>query len=378
MRRPEGAAILGEGRRSAGPPPGAPSQLLGAGIRGWLPNGEMTEDGESVITYPARMVAALWTTKELLYDIRQAVEASASVVPVASSPDVNVTVELDLAPVVKAVEDLSQAVSESNALLRDLSEALRNPAAVAADELYRRGVFALRSQWIEEAVSDLSASLERFPYRPAAHFAIGSAYLALGSPLDADAAFQKAIRYGTRAEADFALAAALQSARVRRVATSSGWSLPLEAAEQTLPFSAWIAVERERLSGTDGLGYGSVTLRQAMEIARPGSERETERAWMARTLPLVERLLSSEDERSESTDESIRFRETCAIAAARVESPHAKAYLSRLASGTFPTVGFELQVTDRSAEISTTRKLKFVPLVPPSAGLLPVGERRFV
>ncbi|MGF1473400.1 MAG: hypothetical protein ACFB50_16895, partial [Rubrobacteraceae bacterium] len=92
---------------------------------------------------------------------------------------------------------ITQQLRLNNQMMSGLLEAVQNPRATEADELYRRGVQALEDGWVPEAISDLEESVERSnnPYNAWAHFALGCAYVDENKYSDAASAFSNAVSY---------------------------------------------------------------------------------------------------------------------------------------------------------------------------------------
>lgn len=88
-------------------------------------------------------------------------------------------------------------ISAQTRVLEQLADMLRCPLGTAARELYERGIRALNAGWTEEAVTELSASVEKDPYDPVAQFALGLAHGASGDNQAASAAMGRAIRYSS-------------------------------------------------------------------------------------------------------------------------------------------------------------------------------------
>lgn len=85
----------------------------------------------------------------------------------------------------------------NNRMMSGLLNAVQNPKATAAAELYNRGVEALRNGWGPEAIRDLEDSVApaNNPYHAGAHFALGCAYTGEGRNPEAASAFSKAAQY---------------------------------------------------------------------------------------------------------------------------------------------------------------------------------------
>lgn len=94
-----------------------------------------------------------------------------------------------------ALAAISHQLASQGATLREIERLLANPRTAAAGELLRRGTRALENGWLEEAVSDLTASLDTDPYNPYAHIQLGRARAQMEDPNGAVAQFQLASRY---------------------------------------------------------------------------------------------------------------------------------------------------------------------------------------
>jgi len=100
--------------------------------------------------------------------------------------------------------------------LGGIEQMLANPTQTAAAEFYGRGSYALSSDWVEEAASDLTRAVESYPYNPNSWFNLGLALERLGSSAKAAEAFGRCTRYGVQNSSVLAATAALLSASIWR------------------------------------------------------------------------------------------------------------------------------------------------------------------
>lgn len=298
-----------------------------------------------------------------------------------AGPVVSVTnVYVDMAPVVAALDDIHVVLRGTNSLLVDLHQALTNPSAVAADELYRRGVLAYEHGWLVEARADLEAAVERFPYRPAAQFLLGIVLVELDELTAADTAFAAAVRYGTAAEAEFALQAAITAARLRALAgvPEAGLAL-LERAWATLPRSGWVAAEIARFRGQLSAEVDVDELSDLDRAALMDGLDEEGRATMGRALAApflgVIRALLHRSGRGGELPPNATMEELAAAAGsvdiADLDQP-SRRFVEDLALGRLPEQRCRVSFTDVGPP-PTTRHFDVVPPAKPATGLRPVG-----
>ncbi len=94
-------------------------------------------------------------------------------------------------------EHLCAALAQQSKVLERIRDLIRNPKATEADELYRRGLRALRAGWFAEAVTELQQAVTINPYAPLAQFSLGVALGAHNEPESAAEAFRRAVRYSS-------------------------------------------------------------------------------------------------------------------------------------------------------------------------------------
>lgn len=107
-----------------------------------------------------------------------------------------------------------EELRQLNAGVANLISATTNPTWVAGDELARRASLALTNGWYADAARDAKTSLERYPYRPAAHLVWGLAELHQRHFDEAELAFRKGILYASAGEEDAAATMAMLGAHV--------------------------------------------------------------------------------------------------------------------------------------------------------------------
>jgi tetratricopeptide (TPR) repeat protein len=93
-------------------------------------------------------------------------------------------------------------------VLAEIAHLLRAPLGTQARELYQRGARALNAGWTQEAVTELTASVEKDPYDPVAQFALGIAYGSADDNAAAAASMALVIRYSSDSPGFASLAAA--------------------------------------------------------------------------------------------------------------------------------------------------------------------------
>lgn len=97
------------------------------------------------------------------------------------------------------ISALSAAVARQTLVLSALEDAIRNPRATQARELYERGLKSLRAGWGQEAVRDLQESVgaTQNPYDVSAQFVLGLALAVESQPAASGDAFSLAFRYSS-------------------------------------------------------------------------------------------------------------------------------------------------------------------------------------
>lgn len=93
-------------------------------------------------------------------------------------------------------QELLGALARNSALLTGILNALTNPLETAAKERLNRGVQALKSEWIDDAIEEFDEALKANKYLASAHLFQGLAYDQLGNPTAAGECYRRAIKYG--------------------------------------------------------------------------------------------------------------------------------------------------------------------------------------
>lgn len=148
-----------------------------------------------------------------------------------------------------AASKITAEISRSNTFLAAIDDTLRNPQATAADERYRRGITALRKNWTDDAVTELSASIEANPYFAPAHAYLGIALSSEGQDDQAIEAFKRATKYATPDEPQIATGCALLSAsKLERLGRVSDAIALLAVQIETYPSCPELRLTWSRLS----------------------------------------------------------------------------------------------------------------------------------
>jgi hypothetical protein len=114
-------------------------------------------------------------------------------------------VVVDMAPLVDAVDRLGRTAGE-------LLDAVKNPRATAADELFRRGVKALSHEWVDDAVRELEESIKIDRYRSGPYLMLAVARQHQDDALKTMANLHDAVLYAENGEHREGVTAALYAA----------------------------------------------------------------------------------------------------------------------------------------------------------------------
>ncbi len=117
-----------------------------------------------------------------------------------------------------AMGSIAEHLADTADRLGGIEQMLASPTETAAAEFYRRGSFALRSGWLEEAEADLCAAVDAYPYNPRSWFNLGVARQRANSTEAAAEAYGLCARYGARSDPSLTARAVLLAAYLHRAA----------------------------------------------------------------------------------------------------------------------------------------------------------------
>lgn len=97
----------------------------------------------------------------------------------------------------EGLSGIAAMIGAQTQVLDDMAHLLRAPLGTQARELYQRGARALNAGWTQEAVTELTASVEKDPYDPVAQFALGLAHGSADDNAAAAATMGRVVRYSS-------------------------------------------------------------------------------------------------------------------------------------------------------------------------------------
>jgi hypothetical protein len=159
------------------------------------------------------------------------------------------------AVVVVDLSSLRWAVQQLVRVAAVMLDAVRNPRASEADELYRRGIAAVSHGWLDDAVQELTQSIAIDRYRAGPHLLLGVAKYQLGDARGAFVSLRDAVKYAQAGEYQEGVTAGLIAANLADAAAAP-------------------EVAVEVLQEAEQLGSGSIAVSAALLFRRPRPETQ--------------------------------------------------------------------------------------------------------